>query len=56
MDLSVSAIPVLWVIRLIALSTTALAILAPTVALVLVAKMVSIAPAYLNGEVKINHD
>jgi len=56
MDLNVSAIPVLWVIHLIALSTIAPATLAPTVVLVLAAKMVSTAPVCLNGEVKINHD
>lgn len=53
MGLNVSAIPVLWVIRLIAQSTIAPATPAPTVALVLAAEMVIIAPARLNGEERI---
>lgn len=56
MDLNVSAIPVLWVILLIALSTTAPVTPVPMEALVPAAEMVSTAPAYLNGEVKINYD
>lgn len=56
MDLNASVNPVSWAIRLIALSTTAPATLASTVALAPAAKMVSTALARLNGEVKINRD